>query len=66
VTSGIRALARSVWEIVVGLLMPSSMETIRERLTHIERVLGPLAEKENQSVNDRLAYVVEMEKRVVE
>jgi len=66
VTSGIRALARSVWEIVVGRLMPSSMETIRERLTHIERVLGPLAEKENQSVNDRLAYVVEMEKRVVE
>ena len=39
------------------------MEAIRERLTHVETVLGPLAENENQSVNDRLAYAVEMAER---
>jgi len=45
--------------------MPSDMETIRERLTRIERVLGPLAKNKNQLVNDRLAYAVEIVKRVV-
>ena len=43
--------------------MPSGMEAIRERLTYVETVLGPLAENENQSVNDRLAYAVEMAER---
>jgi hypothetical protein len=43
--------------------MPSGMEAIRERLTHVETVLGPSAENENQSMNDRLAYDVEMAER---
>jgi len=43
--------------------MPSGMEAIRERLTHVETVLGPLAENKNQSVNDKLAYAVEMAER---
>jgi len=44
--------------------MPSGMEAIRERLSQVETILGPLAENETQSVNDRLAYAVEMAERV--
>jgi hypothetical protein len=40
--------------------MPSDMETIHERLALLENILGPVAGKKNQSVNDRLAYAVEM------
>ena len=39
------------------------METIRERLTHLESVLGPCSENEDQSVNDRLSYATEMAER---
>jgi hypothetical protein len=40
--------------------MPSDMETIHERLAHLENILGLVAENKNQSVNDRLAYTIEM------
>ncbi|XP_061956833.1 uncharacterized protein LOC133678522 [Populus nigra] len=48
---------------LVFLTAEIGMEAIRERLTHIETVLGPLTENENESVNDRLAYAVEMAER---
>jgi len=45
--------------------MPSgNMESIRERLSHLKIVLGPVAEKEEQSMNEKLAYAVEMAERV--
>jgi hypothetical protein len=44
--------------------MPSGMETIQESLTHLKNVLGPMAKKKDQSINKRLAYVVEMIERV--
>ena len=44
--------------------MPSgNMESIRERLSHLETVLGPVAENEEQSMNEKLAYAVEMAER---
>jgi len=39
------------------------MEAIRKRLSQVETVLGSLAENKTQSVNDRLAYAVEMAER---
>jgi hypothetical protein len=43
--------------------MPFGMETIRERLTHLENVLGPVVENKNQSVNDRFVYAVALAER---
>ena len=41
-------------------LMPFGTETIQESLTHLKNILGPMAENKDQSINERLAYVVEM------
>jgi rubrerythrin len=39
------------------------METIQERPTHLENLIGPIAKDEDHSINDRLEFAIEMEER---
>jgi hypothetical protein len=62
VSSGIRALVRSVLEIV-GLMSNAIRYGDNLRETHLKNVLSPIDENEDQSINDRLVYAVEMAER---
>jgi len=44
--------------------MPAGMEAIRERLTRLEELIGPISEDEKQrSINDRLGEAIESAER---
>ena len=42
------------------------METIQERPTHLENLIGPIAKDEDHSINDRLEFAIEMEERLLD